>query len=85
MKVGFTPITLKKYVKLHLKCNKGERRQEVTEALQDALEAYKEGITCAYCGQPIWVIGSAFVGPSCFTCITGEAFPDDDYEIAEAC
>jgi len=31
------------------------------------------------------VIGSAFVGNACFTCITGEADPSDDYEIAEAC
>jgi hypothetical protein len=27
------------------------------------------------------VIGSASVGNSCFTCITGESSPDNDYEI----
>ena len=33
------------------------------------------------CGQPIWIIGSAEVGLSCFSCITGESHPDEDYEI----
>jgi hypothetical protein len=31
------------------------------------------------------VIGSAVVGNACFTCITGEAMPDNEYEIDEAC
>jgi hypothetical protein len=31
------------------------------------------------------VIGSAETGHACFTCITGEADPSEDYEIAEAC
>ena len=30
------------------------------------------------------VPGSAFAGNACFTCITGEAYPDGDYEIDEA-
>jgi hypothetical protein len=30
------------------------------------------------------VIGSASVGNSCFTCITGESQPDSDYEIDSA-
>jgi TolB-like protein len=32
----------------------------------------------------IFSIGSAEVGAACFTCITGEAWPDSDYEIDEA-
>ncbi|MGE4541145.1 MAG: hypothetical protein AB7D35_07780, partial [Bacteroidales bacterium] len=36
------------------------------------------------CGNDIWVIGSASVGNSCFTCITGESYPTDDYEIESA-
>jgi len=53
--------------------------------LEDTLRAYKQGARCD-CGNPIWVIGSAFSGfDGCFTCITGEACPEDDYEIDEAC
>ncbi len=80
----FIPIELKKYVKLHLQSNPGENAADVTERLQYALEAYKAGRRC-YCGAPIWVIGSAEAGLMCFTCITGEADPSEDYEIAEAC
>lgn len=86
MKTGFTPICLEEYVKLHLKNNPGTSQAEVTESLDDTLRAYKQGARCNNCGNPIWVIGSAFSGfDSCFTCITGEAFPEDDYEIDEAC
>jgi hypothetical protein len=45
---------------------------------------YQAGARC-HCGEPIWVIGSAEAGHACFTCITGEADPSEDYEIAEAC
>lgn len=31
------------------------------------------------------MIGSAETGLACFTCITGEADPADDYEIDAAC
>ncbi len=86
MKTGFTPISLGQYVELHLKSNPGLSREEVTEALTDALQAYKSGARCSNCGNPIWVIGSAFSGfEGCFTCITGEADPEEDYEIDEAC
>jgi hypothetical protein len=37
------------------------------------------------CGEPIWVIGSAEAGNACFTSITGDTEPSEDYEIAEAC
>ncbi len=84
MKHGFIPISIKKYVNLHLKHNKDQDRKELTEALDDALSANKHDVKCA-CGNPIWVIGSALSGYACFTCITGEADPEDDYEIDEAC
>lgn len=85
MKTGFTPISLKQYVELHLKSNPGTSREEVTESLTDTLQAYKRGARCN-CGNPIWVIGSAFSGfDGCFICITGEAYPEDDYEIDKAC
>ncbi|MBC8548764.1 MAG: hypothetical protein H8D23_03850 [Candidatus Brocadiales bacterium] len=82
---GFIPISLDEYVKLHLENNPGTSQAEVTETLEDTLRAYKQGGRCN-CGNPIWVIGSAFSGiDGCFTCITGEAYPEDDYEIDEAC
>jgi len=84
MKRGFIPISIKEYVNLHLKHNKDQDHKELTEALDDALSAYKHDVRCA-CGNPIWVIGSALSGYACFTCITGEAYPEDDYEIDEAC
>jgi hypothetical protein len=45
--------------------------------------ARKAGARCA-CGTFIWTIGSAEARAACFTCITGEAWPDTDYEIDEA-
>ena len=84
MKMGFEPIGLEAYARLYLKSNPGVDRKDLVTRLNNALSAYKHGVRCA-CGNPIWVIGSAEVGYSCFTCITGEAYPDDDYEIDEAC
>jgi hypothetical protein len=83
-KAGFTPISFDAYVDLHMKSNsKDMARDEVVSVLRSALTAQKNGATCE-CGNPIWVIGSAFAGNACFTCITGEAYPDSDYEIDEA-
>ena len=59
------------------------KEKEVRQALKEALAFYKKGKRCD-CGNDIWVIGSAFVGYSCFTCITGEGFPEEDYELKEA-
>jgi hypothetical protein len=82
--MGFVPIPLDQYVKLHLRRNRGGDAKEVAARLRNALAAHRAGIRCR-CGQAIWVIGSAEVGASCFTCITGEAEPSGDYEIDEAC
>ncbi len=84
MKLGFTPIKLNKFVEKHIKSNPGASKKEVETGLKAALKAYKSGVKC-HCGNPIWVIGSAFTGNACFTCITGEAVPDSDYEIDDAC
>ena len=83
VKSGFAPISMQDYIKLHLQDNPDTTREEVTGLLRSALRAYKSGVRCD-CGNPIWVIGSAFAGNACFTCITGEAWPDTDYEIDEA-
>ena len=80
MKPGFTPIALQDYVELHLRSNPGAKRVELIEQLQCAIDAFRKDIRCQ-CGAPIWIIGSAEAGLACFSCITGEATPDDDYEI----
>ncbi len=84
MKTGFTPISIEDFIKLHLKGNPDTSREEIETGLRSALADYKAGVKCD-CGNPIWVIGSAVTGNACFTCITGEAYPDNDYELAEAC
>lgn len=79
----FKPIGIPDYVRLHLKSNPGDNVADVTAHLESALKRYRAGARCQ-CGEPIWVIGSAVAGNACFTCITGEADPSDDYELAEA-
>ena len=80
MKSGFTPIRLEDYVELHLRSNRGVDRAELIDRLTYAVDAAKRGVRCR-CGAPIWIIGSAEAGLSCFTCITGDVAPDKDYEI----
>ena len=80
----FVPIQIDAFIDLHLKRNPDCGRGELRAALQGALAARRAGEACG-CGNRIWVIGSAIAGRACFTCITGEAVPDTDFEIAEAC
>ena len=80
MKTGFTPIRLDDYVELHLRSNPDVERTDLIRRLEYAVAADKGGVRCR-CGSPIWIIGSAESGLSCFTCITGESAPDKDYEI----
>lgn len=64
-KAGFTPISFDAYVDLHMGSNpKDMAREEVISALRSALTAHKNG-TKRHCGNPIWVIGSAFVDNAC--------------------
>lgn len=81
--MGFIPISIDKYVKKHLKNNPTENKKDLRERINSAISDYKKGIKCS-CGNDIWVIGSASVGNGCFTCITGESYPSDDYEIDSA-
>jgi len=81
--MAFTTIPLEAYLKIHLKNNPNESKKKVREKLRSAMKDHNNGIKCS-CGEDIWILGSAFVGNSCFTCITGEAFPEDDYEIEVA-
>ena len=81
--MAYIPISINKYVKLYLKNNPSENEKDLRRRLNSALADYNKGIKCS-CGNDIWVIGSASVGNSCFTCITGESYPADDFEIESA-
>jgi hypothetical protein len=83
VKPGFVPISFDRYVDLHVQSNPSVDRAEFAHRLRQSVDARKAGARCA-CGAFIWAIGSAEAGAACFTCITGEAWPDSDYEIDEA-
>ena len=79
----FKKISLQNYIKIHLKSNPSENKANLEKKLKSSLKDHKNGVKCS-CGNDIWVIGSAFVGNSCFTCITGESMPTEDYELEGA-
>jgi hypothetical protein len=81
--MGFIPISTNTYIKKHLKNNPSEKDKDLRKRLNSALTDYKKGIKCS-CGNDIWVVGSASVGNTCFTCLTGESYPIEDYEIDSA-
>jgi len=81
--MGFLPISINSYIKKHIENNPGENEKDLRKRLNSALADYRKGVKCS-CGNDIWVVGSASVGNSCFTCITAESFPTDDYEIESA-
>ncbi len=83
-RTGFVPITLDEYVKKHLVSNPGVNAAELKTRLRGTLAAKDTGKGCSVCGNEIWVLGSAEVGLMCFTCITGQAMPDNDYELYSA-
>jgi hypothetical protein len=84
-KKDFVPISMEECIEQHMESNPKVNREEVAFKLNKALEAYKNGAKCIICGGPIWVAVSAFGENMCFTCVTGEVDPSDDYEIDEAC
>jgi len=81
--MSFKSITISEYIKKYLKNNPNANEEELRNSLNNALSDYKKGIKCM-CGNDIWVIASASVGNTCFTCITGESHPNEDYEIESA-
>ena len=80
--MGFVAIGIGEYVKLHVKANPEENPSELLARLRSCVSDALTGARCQ-CGAPIWVVGSVSAGYACFTCITGEAFPSEDYEIDE--
>lgn len=79
----FTPIGLEDYIQIHLQVNPQVDPNDLRRRLRRALADFRSGRKCR-CGNPIWVVGSAEVGNSCFTCITGETPAGGDYELEEA-
>ncbi len=84
-KPGFASITMHrisidKFIRKHKITNPKEDVKKLKDDLIHFRKLRDEGATC-HCGNPIWIIGSAIAGKSCFTCITGEADGSDDYEI----
>jgi len=81
--MAFKAISLNQYIKLHLKSNPDTNKAELKKGLLAHIQDFKNGVKCN-CGNDIWVIGSTFAGNSCFTCITGESYPTEDYELIDA-
>jgi hypothetical protein len=80
--MAFVPIKATEYVKKHIKINPRDNAAEFDKQLRRCIADALAGAVC-HCGAPIWVIGSVSTGHACFTCITGEGWPEDDYEIDE--
>lgn len=80
MHPGFTLISLRRYLDLHMKANPREDRSQIAQRLKWAAQEHLAGRRCE-CGEPMWIIGSAVAQVGCFTCITGSANPDQDYEL----
>ena len=79
----WTPISVDKFVKLHLKKNPKENEKVLRVRLEAALEDYKNGVKCQ-CGKDIWIVGSASAPFACFSCITGKDHSGGDFEIDSA-
>ena len=81
--MAFVPIKINEYVSIHLKNNPKVNKEDLINRLKKALYDYENGLKCS-CKNDIWVVGSASVGNSCYSCITGESYPNEDYEIESA-
>jgi hypothetical protein len=81
--MAFVPISSTEFVQKTLASNPSMTQDEVESGLIHAMAARQKGELCR-CGNPIWVAGSALAGLACFTCITGEATADSDFEIEDA-
>jgi hypothetical protein len=79
----WNPISIDKYVKLHLKKYPNENEKVLRVRIEAALDDYNKGVKCK-CGKEIWIVGSASAPFGCFSCITGREHPLDDYEIDSA-
>lgn len=79
----WNPISIDKYVKIHLRKNPNDKGKALRMRIDAALDYYKNGMKCR-CGKDIWIVGSATAPFGCFSCITGRDHPCGDYEIDAA-
>jgi hypothetical protein len=79
----WNPISIDRYVKIHLKKNPNENERGLRVRIEAALDDYKNGVKCQ-CGKDIWIVGSASAPFACFSCLTGKDHPRGDYEIDSA-
>lgn len=74
-------IKLEKFAEITAESN-NINKKKLIKSLKETLNAKNNGATCMGCGAPIWAAGSAITGLyRCFSCATGEADSDNDYEI----
>lgn len=74
-------IKLEKFAEITAEHNKMDKKKLI-KSLKETLNAKNNGATCMICGAPIWAAGSAITGLyMCFSCTTGVADSDNDYEI----
>ena len=81
MTKDFQKITIDAFVKKTMKANPDLDEDQLRNNLNSFKIRKNKGEQCD-CGEPIWIIGSAITGKACFTCITGETYKGDDYEIS---
>jgi hypothetical protein len=81
--IMWNPISIDRYIKIHLKKNPNENEKVLRVRIEAALDDYKNGVKCQ-CGKDIWIVGSASAPFACFSCITGKDHPCGDYEIDTA-
>jgi hypothetical protein len=56
--MGFLPISIENYIKMHRENNPSENETDLRKRLNSALVDYQNGMKCS-CGNDIWVVGSA--------------------------
>lgn len=66
--MGFVPIAIDKYVRLHVQANRDEDPRELLTRLRSCVSDALVGARCS-CGPPMWVVGSVSAGYACFTSI----------------
>lgn len=73
----FNYITPEDYVEL---CKQDKRLPQKSAGYYRNVIKENKNKACINCGQPVWMLGELEM---CFTCVTGEADPSDDYELIE--
>lgn len=76
----FKKISIDSFIEKHIKSNPGIDTKQLKKDLTIFQQLKRKGAKCN-CGNDLWVIGSAFSGKGCFTCITMEMDCSGDYEI----